>query len=100
MPIFVTCILFSLAFYLYYRVKAFRSKKANEKKWLSAKATLALGSFVAFFGLNRLFISTTPVSLAVGITFIAVGGIAVWTSYKAYKYYLPHVLEEAGRSKG
>ena len=50
MPVFVIIIVFSLMFYLYYKIKFFRSR-TETKKWLSAKSSIALGTFVLFLGL-------------------------------------------------
>lgn len=94
MPVFVIIIVFSLMFYLYYKIKFFRSKNRNEKKWLSAKSSIALGTFVLFFGVNRMFITQTTLSIVIGLIFIIVGSVSIWTGIKAYKFYLPHVLKE------
>lgn len=55
MPIFVILIIVSFSFYIFYKVKFFRSKQPAERQWISAKSRIALGSFVAIFGLNQLF---------------------------------------------
>ena len=36
MPILVVLIIFSLAFYIFYKAKYFRTKLPAEKKWISA----------------------------------------------------------------
>lgn len=95
MPLFIILILFSLAFYIYYKIKYVRTNKVNEKRWLSAKSSIALGLFVSIFGLNRIFITQTTVSILIGTLFIIIGSISIWTGYKAYKYYLPYVLAES-----
>lgn len=94
MPVFVIMIVFSLFFYIYYKVKYVRANRPNEKKWLSAKSSVALGSFVAFFGLNRLFITQSAISIIISVLFLTVGGISIWTGIKAYKFYLPYVQKE------
>ncbi|PGT91222.1 MULTISPECIES: YtpI family protein [Bacillaceae] len=94
MPVLVVLIIFSLAFYLYYRVKAYRSNKQAEKSWISAKASIALGLFVAFFGLNQLFMFRSTLSFVVGIIFLLIGFGSAWAGYRAYKHYLPYVLKE------
>lgn len=91
MPVFVVIIVFSVIFYLYYKVKSFQAKAPIEKKWWNAKSSIALGLFVAVFGFNRLFITQTTVSIVIGILFIIVGTISIWTNFKAYKYYLSYV---------
>lgn len=99
MPVLIIFIIFSLAFYIYYKVSYFRTNKPNEKKWLSAKSTIALGAFVGLFGLNRMYISTSPTSITISIIFILVGLIAIGTGIRAYKFYLPYVTKESNQSE-
>ncbi|WP_243386062.1 YtpI family protein [Bacillus kexueae] len=95
MPIFVVLIVVSLSFYVFYKTKFFRTKRPMEKQWISSKSSMALGSFVFFFGLNQLFLFRSNVSTIVGVIFILVGGLSLWAGYRAYKYYLPLAIEEA-----
>jgi multisubunit Na+/H+ antiporter MnhB subunit len=95
MPVFVILIIFAFSFYLFYKVKYFRTRKPMEKQWLSAKSSIALGVFVFFFGLNQLFLFNSTVSLVVGIIFMIVGIASSWAGYKAYKHYLPFAIQEA-----
>lgn len=94
MPVFVILIISSLTFYIFYKVKYVRSKKPIEKKWLSSKSSIALGAFVALFGINRLFLTLSPLAIAISIIFIIIGMISIVSGFKAYKYYLPHVFQE------
>lgn len=95
MPVFVIIIVLSIVFYLFYKVKYFRTQRPAEKKWISSKSSIALGLFVAVFGVNQLFVHLTPVSITVSTIFILVGVINVWAGIKQYKYYLPLAAEEA-----
>ncbi|PLR68401.1 MULTISPECIES: YtpI family protein [Bacillaceae] len=95
MPVFVILIIFAFSFYLFYKVKYYRTRKPMEKQWLSAKSSIALGIFVFFFGLNQLFLFNSTVSLVVGIIFMIVGIASSWAGYKAYKHYLPYAVQEA-----
>lgn len=95
MPVFVILIIFAFSFYLFYKVKYYRTRKPMEKQWLSAKSSIALGIFVFFFGLNQLFLFNSTVSLVVGIIFMLVGIASSWAGYKAYKHYLPYAVQEA-----
>lgn len=97
MPVFVIIIVLSFVFYLFYKVRYFRSKRPVERKWISAKSSIALGLFVAVFGLNQLFIHLSPVSITVSIVFILLGIINIWGGVKSYKYYLPLAIEEANQ---
>ncbi|KEZ51286.1 MULTISPECIES: YtpI family protein [Metabacillus] len=95
MPVLVILIVFAFSFYLFYKVKFYRTRKPMEKQWLSAKSSIALGVFVFLFGLNQLFLFHSTVSLVVGIIFMVVGLASSLAGYKAYKHYLPHAAKEA-----
>jgi amino acid transporter len=100
MPILVTLIVISLGVYVYYKIKSVRTNLPMEKKWISGKSSIALGTFVAFFGINQLFLFQTTTTYIIAAVFIIVGGFSMWGGYKMYKYYLPHVMEEAASQKG
>jgi amino acid transporter len=95
MPILVLLIVLSFVFYIFYKIKYVRSRKPAERKWLSAKSSIALGLFVALFGLNQLFLFQSTVTYIVGAIFIIIGLMSVWGGIKAYKFYLPHAAKEA-----
>ena len=99
MPIFVIFIVFSLAFYLFYKIKYFRSKKPMERKWISAKSSIALGSFVFFFAINQFLIHRSTVSLIIGIVFVLLGAGSIWAGYRAHRYYFPLAVKEAEETK-
>lgn len=56
---------------------------------------MAIGVFLLSFGLNQIIITTTTVSIIVGLIFSILGGANVIYGYKAYKHYLPLAIEEA-----
>jgi amino acid transporter len=95
MPILVMLIVLSFVFYIFYKVKYVRSRRPAEKKWLSAKSSIALGLFVSLFGLNQLFLFQTAVTYIVGAIFIIMGLMSAYGGIKAYKFYLPHAAKEA-----
>ncbi|WP_442595447.1 YtpI family protein [Neobacillus sp. D3-1R] len=95
MPILVIFIVLSLVFYLFYKVKFVRSNKPAEKKWISSKSSISLGLFIALFGINQLFLFQTTVTYIVAAVFIIMGGLSIWSGWKAYKYFLPLAIEEA-----
>lgn len=95
MPILVILFVFSLSFYVFYKAKYFRTHRPAEKKWISSKASICLGLFVASFGLNQFFLNQTTVSYIVGTVFILLGVVNIWGGVKSYKFYLPHAIEEA-----
>lgn len=95
MPIFVFLIMISIALYLYYKTKYFRSNKPAEKKWLSAKSSISLGLFVGLFGINQLFLFHTLVTYIIAAIFIILGFLSAFNGIKAYRYYLPYAQKEA-----
>ncbi len=88
MPVFFICIVFSLSFYLYYKMKYFRSQRPMERQCISGKSSIALGSFVFFFGLNQIFIFPYIFTYIVDGILMLVGFGSMWAGYKAYKHYL------------
>jgi uncharacterized membrane protein HdeD (DUF308 family) len=94
MPVLVILIIFSLAFYIFYKAKYFRTKLPAEKRWISAKSSMALGSFVSLFGLNQLFLYQTTLTYIIAGIFIVLGVINIWGGLKAYKYFLPLAAKE------
>lgn len=95
MPLLVICIVISIAFYLFYKIKYMRSNRPVEKKWLSSKSRMSLGLFVCFFGINQLLLHHTKTTHIVSAVFILIGGLSTWSGAKAYKFFLPYVLKEA-----
>ncbi|WP_449537237.1 YtpI family protein [Ferdinandcohnia sp. Marseille-Q9671] len=100
MQILVMLIIFSFVFYFYYKTKYFRTRRPIEKQWLSAKSSIALGLFVALFGINTLFVHPSVISTVIGIMLILVGGGSTWAGFRAYKHYLPLVVKEAAEQQG
>lgn len=99
MPTILLFIFLSLSFYLFYKIKYFRTKQPMERKFLSAKSSIALGLFISLFGINRYIIHQSTISLIIGMLFLIVGIGSIWTGYRAYKYFYPLVISEAKESK-
>ncbi len=99
MPVLVIFIIISLAFYIFYKAKYFRTKLPIEKKWISTKSSISLGTFVALFGINQLFLFQSTVTYLVAAVFILIGLLNIFAGIKAYKYYLPLSLVEAQETK-
>lgn len=95
MPIFAVLIVVSFSFYLYFKIKSVRSHLQMEKKWISGKSSIALGLFVAFFGINQLFLFQSTTTYIVSSVFILIGAASIFNGYKMYKYYLPFAIDEA-----
>jgi amino acid transporter len=94
-PILVVLIVCSLVFYLFYKIKSIRTSLPMEKKWLTGKSSMAIGLFVASFGINQLFLFQTTITFLVAAIFIIVGLLSIIGGYKMYHYYLPHAIDEA-----
>lgn len=99
MLIFVILFVVAFSFYVFYKGKYFFCKRPAEKKWISAKSSIALGLFVALFGINQLFMNLSTAGIIIGIVFILLGGINIWGGIKSYKFYLPHAIDEAEQLK-
>ncbi|WP_108671274.1 YtpI family protein [Peribacillus acanthi] len=95
MPVFVIFIILAFAFYVYYKIKFFRTNLPMERKWVSAKSSIALGVFVSMFGLNQLFLYSGTVTYIVAAVFIIIGALSIYGGIKAYKFFLPHAIAEA-----
>lgn len=95
MPVLAFIIVLSFAFYIFYKVQYVRSRRPMERKWLSAKSSMALGIFVGFFGLNTLFIQQTIVAYIVAALFLIIGFTSLWGGYKTYRHVLPYARREA-----
>ncbi|NQD66942.1 hypothetical protein HP456_13585 [Bacillus haikouensis] len=90
----------AFTFYIFYKVKQVRSNRPMEKKWLSAKASMALGLFVALFGVNQLVLFPGTVTYIVGALFILIGLGSCWAGYKLYKHVLPYAEREVKELNG
>ncbi|PIB39903.1 hypothetical protein AOA57_29695, partial [Pseudomonas sp. 2588-5] len=80
-------IVVSLAFYLFYKIKYFRTKMPIEKRWIQMKGNIALGIFLVAFALNLLIMNRSTVDLVIGGLFLVLGVANVILGYRAYRYY-------------
>lgn len=95
MPTFVILIILSLVFFIYFRIRTWRIKEPFKKQWTLSKANIALGSFIFFFGLNRLILGPGTIVLIVCLVFIVYGAFIVYGGIRAYRHYVPFVVQEA-----
>lgn len=95
MPVLVFCIIVTFMFYLFYKTKYFRTNRPMEKRWLAGKSAIALGLFVALFGLNQFFLDISAVRIIVGGLFMLTGGASIYNGVRQYKHFLPLAIEEA-----
>ncbi|MFS0645577.1 YtpI family protein [Siminovitchia sp. 179-K 8D1 HS] len=95
MPFLVFFIILSFSFYIYYKMKYIRSRRPMERKMLNGKSGMALGLFVALFGINQLFLFNTTVTYIVAAVFITIGGLSVWAGFRNFRHHVPYAREEA-----
>lgn len=95
MPIFGILSILCISAYLFFRVKYYRIKQPYHRQWISSKATIALGLFMLFFGVDQLILWRDKVSTIVGIVFAVVGFVYALQGFRTYKFYQPKAIEEA-----
>lgn len=92
--IFVAFIVLTFVAYFYYKTKQFRSTLPIRRKWYKAKAGVALGLFLIFFGVNAIIVNNSAVSVIIAILFFVVGGYEAYNNYKRAKHEGKFVQEE------
>ena len=90
----VACIVISFVFYFYFKTKQFRSTLPIRKKWYTAKAGVALGIFLALFGINATIIYPDWLGYTVAIIFILIGAGLGFNSFKRMKHEGKFVVQE------
>lgn len=99
MLIFVILIVMSLVFYFYYKTKQIRATLPIRKKWYASNASVFLGSFILFFGINQLVVYQGIVTYLISGIFIALGLFLIVVNYKASRHYHQFVAEETRLNK-
>lgn len=94
MLIFIFLIILSIVFYFYYKTKQFRATLPIRKKWYASTASMFLGSFIFFFGINQLTIFQTTVTYIISGVFIVLGLALMIFNFKAARHYHKFVAEE------
>ena len=92
--IFIFGIVVSFVWYFYFKTKQFRTTFPIRKKWFSSKASVCLGAFIFFFGLNFLIVYPSSVTYVISGLFILLGAYFMYHNFKAYKHYSQFVQEE------
>lgn len=94
---FVFLTILSLVFYFYFKMRQFRTTYLLpiRKKMFASMASVALGLFLVFFGLNQFIISDKLVIYIVSALFIALGLYVSIFNFRAAKHYQKFVVEEA-----
>ncbi|AEH54035.1 YtpI family protein [Heyndrickxia coagulans] len=99
MPILAVLILASISAYVYFKLKNIRSLLVMEKKVFSAKANMALGSFIFLFGVNELFLFHTAITFVIAAVFIALGLFNIAGGFKRLRFYQPEMQKERDESR-
>ncbi|MCM3717929.1 YtpI family protein [Fictibacillus phosphorivorans] len=95
MPIFIILIILSFALYVFYKVREVRAKEPFYKRWTGTKAKMALGAFIASFGLNELTAVEGRVQLWVALIFLVYGIVLLLMNWKMYKHFFTLARQEA-----
>ncbi|MGG3773281.1 YtpI family protein [Heyndrickxia faecalis] len=99
MPILAVLILASISAYVYFKLKNIRSLLVMEKKVFSAKANMALGSFIFLFGVNELFLFHTAATYIIAAVFIVLGLFNIAGGFKRLRFYQPEMQKERDESR-
>lgn len=91
--LFTIIIVFSAVFFLYNKVRAWRTPESLLKQIYQTKATLSLGTFMTACGANLLLFQRGTVDIIVGIAFLLVGLFNVVYGVKAYRHYIPQLKD-------
>ncbi|WP_088103813.1 YtpI family protein [Halalkalibacter urbisdiaboli] len=85
--IFTIIIVFSAVFFIYNKVKTWRSDESLIKRLYQTKAGLSLGFLLTAFAANLLVMPRGKVDIIIGIIFIIFGIANVVFNFRAYKHY-------------
>ena len=94
MFVFVFLIILSIVLYFYYKTKQFRATLPIRKKWYASTASMFLGSFLLFFGINQLVSFSGMVTYIISGIFILLGLALMVYNFKASRHYHKFVAEE------
>ncbi len=89
--LFTIIIVFAAVFFLYNKVRTWRTPESLLKRMYQTKATLSLGTFIAVFGLSLIVTPRGTVDWTVGSVFFLLGVFNLIYGYKAYRHYLPQM---------
>lgn len=84
-------IIFSAVFFIYNKIKVWRTPKSLLNRIYQTKATLSLGFFLTAFGANLLVNPRSNIDLIVGAVFSLLGVLNVIFGYRAYRHYIPQL---------
>ena len=92
--VLVVCIIFSFVAYFYFKTKQFRSNLPIAKKWYKSKAGVALGIFIAIFGMNQAILFPSTTTYIIVAVFLLLGIAVMTDNTKKTRHYGKFVQEE------
>ncbi|RCW66305.1 YtpI family protein [Saliterribacillus persicus] len=87
MIIFPLTIIITAIMYLYYKVMILRTKDPLLQEIQNAKARIALGLFMIFFGVNQYLFYETTLALYIALIFLLFGILQGYGGSKRWKHY-------------
>ncbi|KHF37756.1 hypothetical protein LQ50_25555 [Halalkalibacter okhensis] len=81
-------VIISAVFFLYNKIKMWRSKESLLKRIYQTKSSLSLGFFLAAFGANLLIFNRSVIDLVVGALFAVLGVANIIYGYRASRHYV------------
>ncbi|UOQ86281.1 YtpI family protein [Gracilibacillus salinarum] len=88
MVVFPIIIIVSFFMYFYYKIMILRDRDPLQQEIKNAKARIALGVCISFFGINQYLFYQTRLALFITIVFLffgvlqGTGGVKRWIHYK------------------
>ncbi|WP_100373754.1 YtpI family protein [Bacillus sp. FJAT-45037] len=82
-------IVFSGVFFIYNKIKTWRTPESLLKRIYQTKANISIGFFLVAVSINLLYSPRSTVDVVVGIAFLILGAVNVVLGYKAYRHYIP-----------
>ncbi|MCD8508672.1 MAG: YtpI family protein [Bacillus sp. (in: Bacteria)] len=95
MPITIVLIIVSLVLFVYYKVQQAKSPGMMQKRWYSAKGSIAVGIFFISFGINAYNSLGSQVAAYVAVLFVGFGLVNVIFGTREYRRFLPLARKEA-----
>lgn len=94
MPFAIVIIIVSLVLFVYYKVQQAKSPGFMEKRWYSAKGSIAVGIFFISFGVNAYNSLGSQVAAYVAVLFVGFGLVNVIFGTRDYRRFLPLARQE------
>ncbi|GAF64330.1 hypothetical protein BTS2_1222 [Bacillus sp. TS-2] len=87
----IIIIIFSLVFFLYNKIRFWRTPESLLKQIYQSQANLSLGFLMLAFGINLFVNPRSAFDTIIGIIFAIVGAFNIFHGYRAIQHYLPQL---------